>query len=171
MKWFQIFIGLNWLICPLHLPPLNFWKFRQFKTFLTQSYTCVVYFDQLLGAAHSKYWLKYALSRFFVQQIWQKEKSMKFYAKLSKKCVFLVCTRMLVGGFISKNSFYAQKCWKSIFWPAFGVCITQMLVKIYSTIVFSFDFFLIVEYLRYSISCHSLGCVSKWLKFEWQNVR
>ena len=28
--------------------------------------------------------------------------------------------------------FITKKCWKWLFWPAFGVCSTQMLVKIYN---------------------------------------
>ena len=43
----------------------------------------VVYFDQHLGAAHSKRWLKYAFSCFGGKM----EKSKKIEAKLSKKNV------------------------------------------------------------------------------------
>ena len=44
----------------------------------------VVYFDQLLSAAHSKYWSKYVFSMFFMQKSENGEKSKKIEAKLSK---------------------------------------------------------------------------------------
>ena len=46
----------------------------------------VVYFDQCLGAVHSKHWSEYAFSMYFLQKKLKKEeKAKKIGAKLCKK--------------------------------------------------------------------------------------
>ena len=57
----------------------------------------VVYFNQLLGAVHTKPWSKYAY-----QKAKKEQKSKKFVAKFSKKHFFQVCTKMLVKCFLYK---------------------------------------------------------------------
>ena len=50
--------------------------------------THVVYFNQHLGAAHSKCWSKYVFLAFFVLKSYENAKSKKFAAKFSKKQAF-----------------------------------------------------------------------------------
>ena len=76
---------------------------------LPHRYLIVVYFDQHLGAAHSKLWSKYAFLTFLrtnsLEEEKKGEKSKKFAAQqnLSKKCfVFLICTKTLVKCFVPR---------------------------------------------------------------------
>ena len=53
-----------------------------------QLHSSVVYFDQHLGAAHSKHWSKYAFVTFLLKIAKKMQKRKKFAAKFSKKCFF-----------------------------------------------------------------------------------
>ena len=69
------YVWLGPIICLYFYPPL--WD------------VFVVFFDQCLGAAHYKHWLKSVFSIFFEQKSWKKgRKSKKIEAKFSPKPVF-----------------------------------------------------------------------------------
>ena len=55
---------------------LNKYKFR--------TWLHVLYFDQCLGAAHPKCWLKYVLSTFFAPKSWKRRKNKKIDTKFVK---------------------------------------------------------------------------------------
>ena len=109
------------------------------------------------------FWLGIAFSTFFTPKSWKGRKSKKIEAKFSKNMFFLICTRILVGGylylFVVKNINWIGKWWliivlfyfasllcsfflfifsawktlKKLILTSVGVCSTQTLVKIYST--------------------------------------
>ena len=83
--------------------------------------SCVVYFDQRLGAGHSKCRSKYFFGNKTVNQCFGANLKNLFFAKFCCK-------------FLAFLAFLHKKCWKWLFWPAFWVRTTQTLVKIYNTL-------------------------------------
>ena len=51
---------------------------------------------------------------------------------------FLFANDFFAANFLLFVAFCSKKCWKWQFWPAFGVCSTQTLVKIYNIPLSSF---------------------------------
>ena len=62
--------------------------------------------------------------------------------------------------FFAFLSFFAKKCWKWLFRPTFGVCSTQMLVKIYNTWA---SVFIIIKLMR---QFSTLSYLPQWLWFR-----
>ena len=126
----------------------------------------VVYFNQHLGGAHSKCWLKYTFSHFLHKNV-RKEGNAR---KLSK-FVLKVCTQTLVDINIFLFQLLSQKCEKSIFWQEIGVCSSQTLVQKYNTCVFFSGIFHTLPHtsaLGFAHSCTpEEGGVTK---FAWCNL-
>ena len=66
-----------------------------------KSKVIVVYFDQRLGAAHSKGWQKYAFSMFFCLEAEKNAKKEKFAAKIRR---FLRLHQTLADGFLGNKT-------------------------------------------------------------------
>ena len=154
---------------------------------ITTKWLCVVYFDQRLGAAHTKRWLKKSFSAYLMQKSF----------KNAKKSVNLSClgikhsTMVLVQ--TSKNLFFEEFCCKFLAFLAFAIKMLKMsistsvffgeiLVKIYNNCEWSnvwvlarlssFTWVFLVEVhflfcLVFSLSLHRrTNPITVWLVFS-----
>ena len=66
--------------------------------------TCGVYFDQRLGAAHSKHWSKSQFSKFLCLNAEKLQKRRNLLQNSAKKQFIKVCTKTLAERFIPKKT-------------------------------------------------------------------